>query len=41
LQMPFFDISSTSVRNNITDKTVSKNIKENILKYIKDKGLYL
>ncbi|MCF6241702.1 MAG: hypothetical protein L3J74_10200 [Bacteroidales bacterium] len=24
LQMPFFDISSTSVRNNITDKTVNK-----------------
>ena len=41
LQMPFFDISSTSVRNNITDKMINKNIKENILKYIKDKGLYL
>jgi nicotinate (nicotinamide) nucleotide adenylyltransferase len=41
LQMPFFDISSTSVRNNITDKIISKNIKENILKYIKNKGLYL
>jgi nicotinate-nucleotide adenylyltransferase len=41
LQMPFFDISSTSVRNNITDKNVSKNVKENILKYIKNKGLYL
>lgn len=40
LQMPFFDISSTSVRNNITDKTITKNIKENILKYIKSKGLY-
>jgi len=40
LQMPFFDISSTSVRNNITDKTITKNIKENVLKYIKYKGLY-
>jgi len=40
LQMPFFDISSTSVRNNITDKITIKNIKENILKYIKNKGLY-
>ena len=40
LQMPFFDISSTSVRNDITDKIIRKNIKENILKYIKNKGLY-
>ena len=41
LQMPFFDISSTLLRNNITDKTISKNIKENILEYINNKGLYL
>jgi len=40
LQMPFFDISSTSVRNHITDKAVNKNIKASILKYIKNKGLY-
>ena len=40
LQMPFFDISSTLLRNNITDKIIRKNIKENILKYIKNKGLY-
>ncbi|MBU8901252.1 MAG: nicotinate (nicotinamide) nucleotide adenylyltransferase, partial [Victivallales bacterium] len=36
LQMPFFDISSTLLRNNITDKMIIKNIKENILKYIKN-----
>ncbi len=41
LQMPFFDLSSTSVRNNITDKRIDKNIKESILNYIKSKGLYL
>ena len=41
LQMPFFDISSTSVRNNITDKTIDKNLKASILKYIRNKGLYL
>ncbi len=41
LQMPFFDISSTSIRNNITDKIITKNIKKEILKYIRSKGLYL
>lgn len=41
LQMPFFDISSTLLRNNITDNVLNKNIKENILEYINNKGLYL
>ena len=41
LQMPFFDLSSTSVRSNIIDKRIDKNIKESILNYIKTKGLYL
>jgi nicotinate-nucleotide adenylyltransferase len=41
LQMPFFDISSTSIRNNIRDKIINKNIKESILNYIKTKGMYL
>jgi len=41
LQMPYFDISSTLLRDNITDKKISKNVKENILIYIKNKGLYL
>ncbi len=41
LQMPFFDISSTSLRNKAADKMTTENIKENILKYIKSKALYL
>ena len=41
LQMPFFDISSTSVRDNVTNKKINGNIKKDILNYIKSKGLYL
>ena len=37
LQMPFFDISSTLIRDNVSDKNLNKKI----LEYIKTKGLYL
>ena len=40
LQMPFFDISSTSVRKQIAEHRNSKNVNKKILEYINKKGLY-
>ncbi|MDD5699413.1 MAG: nicotinate (nicotinamide) nucleotide adenylyltransferase [Victivallaceae bacterium] len=41
LQMPFFDLSSTMIRNAITAGNMIENMDEKLLKYIKTKGLYL
>ena len=41
LQMPFFDVSSTAVRNSIKNNKECKNLNKDILNYIKNKGLYL
>ncbi|MDD5728606.1 MAG: nicotinate (nicotinamide) nucleotide adenylyltransferase [Victivallales bacterium] len=41
LQMPFFDVSSTAVRNAVKTHKECKKLNENILQYIKNKGLYL
>ena len=40
LQMPFFDISSTAVRESIRNGIKPENMTEKILKYITDNGLY-